>query len=75
MDTISATVIGHKYMKLQAASTNAATTSATMKNIISVSRWSNAVTIAKYEKPISNETAFRNKLLNTGTVHNTPDGL
>ena len=31
--------------------------------------------IVKYEKPISNETAFKNWLLNAGTVHNTPDGL
>ena len=62
-------------MKLQAACTNTATISATIKNWISVAVWSNAVPIAKYEKPISNETAFKNLLLDTGTVHNTPDGL
>ena len=39
---------------------NAATTSATMKNGISVAGWSNAVPIDKYEKPISNEKAFKN---------------
>ena len=37
---------------------NAATTSATMKNGISVSGRSIAVPIDKYAKPISNETAF-----------------
>ena len=39
---------------------NEETISATMKNGISVSGWSNAVPIDKYEKPISNEKAFKN---------------
>ena len=60
MDIIGAGVIRHQYVKVQAACTNASTTLATMKNEISVAGWSNAVTMAKYEKPISNETAFRN---------------
>ena len=38
---------------------NAATISATMKNGISVTGWSNAVPIDKYEKPISNEIVFK----------------
>ena len=46
-----------------------------MKNWISEAGWSNAVTIDKDEKPISNETEFKNWLLNTGTVNNAPDGL
>ena len=39
---------------------NAATTSATVKNGISVTGWSNAVPFDKYEKPINNETSFKN---------------
>ena len=42
---------------------NAATISATKKNGISVSGWSNAVPIDKYEKPISNETAFKKLII------------
>ena len=54
---------GVKIHEITNRNLNAATISATMKNGISVSGWSNAVPIGKYEKQISNETAFKKKLI------------
>ena len=49
--------------------------SATIKYGMSMAGCLNSAAFDKYEKPISSETAFKNWLLNTGTVDNTLDRL